>query len=77
MNEKAFQWLISSLVAMVLALVGLTYNNLRSQLSTIDMKIEAQSNRLTRTNNRLNGVCERMALAEYQLNMRAGTCLSE
>jgi hypothetical protein len=77
MNEKAFQWLISSLVAMVIALVGLTYNNLRSQLNNIETKIETQTSRITRTNNRLNGVCERMALAEYQLNMRAGTCLTE
>lgn len=77
MNDKPFQWVISSLVAIVLALVGLTYNNLKGQLNSIEMKIEAQTSRVTRTNNRLNGACERVALLEYQLNMRANTCITE
>ena len=70
MNGNTFQWVLSGSLAATLALVGVIYTGMDTRISDL-------SSRLNRTNNRLNGACERIALLEYQLNMRAGTCISE
>ncbi len=59
------------MMAALLGLVGIVYTNIQSQISD-------QATRLTRTNNRLNVACERIAVIEFQLNtMKPGTCPSE
>ncbi|MGH8742876.1 MAG: hypothetical protein ACREUY_01205 [Burkholderiales bacterium] len=69
MNDH-FKWIISGLFAAMLGLIGVLYANMQTQIAD-------QTARISRANNRLNGVCERIALVEFQLTMKAGTCASE
>lgn len=76
--EKAEKWLVPALLSSVMAItmwIAADVRGLRAENSEALAKLDQ---RVTRSNNRLNGLCERIRVVEYvSLNMQTGSCASE
>lgn len=67
MNGKAFQWIATGLLAIVIALIGYIAASHNSRL-------DDANERLNRANGRLQNVCERIALLESKTGTLIRTC---
>lgn len=67
---KLTEWILGAMLAAVLAMTGYIAANMNDRL-------DGEANRINRANNRLNSVCERIAVVERQLFMQNGSCAQE
>jgi hypothetical protein len=72
MNGKGqlVYWIIAAMFTVMLGMTGYIASGINAQ-------INSEIDRLNRANNRIVRLCERMALIEFQLNMKANSCTPE
>lgn len=69
--------LVPGMFAVILGLSGYIATELRAARAEQAEALDRIDGRVTRLNNRVNMLCERIAVVEWQLIMRNGTCASD